>query len=576
MEFQVSARKWRPQKFSQLIGQEHIIRTLQNAVNLDRISHAYLFSGTRGVGKTTTARILAKALNCESGPTPDPCDACAVCREIREGSSIDVREIDGASNNGVAEVRDLIDNVQYATSSCRYKVYIIDEVHMLSKSAFNALLKTLEEPPERVVFIFATTESEKIPETILSRCQCFEFKPLTHKQIIQQLKLISEQEGIAINALSLEEIAKNGAGSMRDAQSLLDQVIAFSGREVTPGSVEAVLGIVGQKTLQNFVEGMRARDFAALVTQVQETVNAGKDLSYICRDLAEYVRNLLVVKVASTPESLMDAQSQDLEVLKRQAESFHADELHQIFSLLMRTEAEMKRSSLPQQVFEMALFRLADVRPFQKVDEMIQRIAEMEEAAAPAEVPPVRVVQAPPALPVTRQESAPAPARKAVAREDSSEEVPGVVSQEVAGDGPARDEEGEAAGVDPALGDAGLWEKIKAEICAKKSVFLHYLEACEVVEFNASVLHLGFQDPYTRGLVENEGNLALIAQAVKSASGRDVRVKTSEIKTRKTEAAEEAGGEKKNPSAPASPLMSKSESEIIQQALDVFGGVLVR
>jgi len=206
---------------------------------------------------------------------------------------------------------------------------------------------------------------------------------------------------------------------------------------------------------------------------------------------------------------------------------------------------------------------------------MIQRIAEMEEAAAPAEAPPVRVVQAPPAMPVTRQESAPAPARKAVAREVSSE-VPEVVSQEVAGGEPARDEVGEAAGVDPALGDAGLWEKIKAEICAKKSVFLHYLEACEVVEFNASVLHLGFQDPYTRGLVENEGNLALIAQAVKSASGRDVRVKTSEIKTRKTEAAEEAEGEKKNPSAPASPLMSKSESEIIQQALDVFGGVLVR
>ena len=196
MEFQVSARKWRPQKFSELIGQEHIVRTLRNAIELGKISHAYLFSGTRGVGKTTTARILAKAINCAKGPIPEPCDECDFCQEIKLGNSIDVREIDGASNNSVAEVRELIETIQYAASASRYKIYIIDEVHMLSKSAFNALLKTLEEPPPKVVFLFATTELSKIPETILSRCQCFEFKPLSQRQIIEQLEIICDQEGI--------------------------------------------------------------------------------------------------------------------------------------------------------------------------------------------------------------------------------------------------------------------------------------------------------------------------------------------------------------------------------------------
>ena len=243
MDFQVSARKWRPQKFSELIGQEHIVRTLSNAIELERISHAFLFSGTRGVGKTTTARILARVLNCEKGPIVDPCGVCTFCNEITEGNCIDVQEIDGASNNGGQEVRDLIDNVQYATSAARYKVYIIDEVHMLSKSAFNALLKTLEEPPSQVIFIFATTELIKIPETILSRWQCFEFKPLSQSQITQQLELICIQEEIDIEKRGLEDISKIGAGSMRDAQSLLDQVIAYSGRKVDTESVEAVLGL---------------------------------------------------------------------------------------------------------------------------------------------------------------------------------------------------------------------------------------------------------------------------------------------------------------------------------------------
>jgi DNA polymerase-3 subunit gamma/tau len=294
MDFQVSARKWRPQKFSELVGQEHIVRTLSNAIEMDRVSHAFLFSGTRGVGKTTMARILARVLNCEKGPTIDPCGTCSLCKEITAGNCIDVQEIDGASNNGVAEVRDLIDNVQYATSSARYKVYIIDEVHMLTKNAFNALLKTLEEPPPRVIFIFATTELIKIPETILSRCQCFEFKPLSNAQITKQLELICGQEGIQIDEKGLVEISKIGAGSMRDAQSLLDQVIAYSGKKIDTDSVEAVLGIVGGTTLELFAELLIKREPSELITLVQQVANQGKDLNLFCRSVMEYLRNLQV------------------------------------------------------------------------------------------------------------------------------------------------------------------------------------------------------------------------------------------------------------------------------------------
>ena len=344
MEFQVSARKWRPQKFSELIGQEHIVRTLHNAIAMDRVAHAYLFSGTRGVGKTTTARLLAKALNCEQGPTPEPCDQCNFCQEIRDGYSVDVLEIDGASNRGINEVRDLIENVQYSTSACRFKVYIIDEVHMLTKEAFNALLKTLEEPPPKVVFIFATTELIKIPETILSRCQCFEFKPLTQQQIIDQLKAICEHDSITIDAHSLEEIAKNGAGSMRDAQSLLDQVIAFCGKEVESGAVESVLGVVGQNALSTFIDCVIQKDAAGLLQQVKEVIEHGKDLGYFCRDLIEYLRNLMLVKVAANAESLLSGQAVHLDTLKKQAGALQPDELQQMFYVLSRAEMEMKRS----------------------------------------------------------------------------------------------------------------------------------------------------------------------------------------------------------------------------------------
>jgi len=543
MEFQVSARKWRPQKFAELIGQEHIVRTLVNAIALDRVAHAYLFSGTRGVGKTTSARIFAKALNCQNLEASEPCDACTPCLEIRQGSCLDVQEIDGASNNGVAEVRELIENIQYAASSCEYRVYIIDEVHMLSKNAFNALLKTLEEPPAKVVFIFATTEQNKIPETILSRCQCFEFKPLSHQQIVRQLDQICKHDGIEMDRRSLEAIAKNGSGSMRDAQSLLDQVIAFSGKKVTSGSVESVLGIVGQGALVAFTDLLIARDTAGLVDRVQEIVDTGKDLNTFCRDLMEYIRNLMMAKVAKNPDKILDSTTSDLEVLARQSKALEPDQWHQMFAVLARAETEMKRSSLGRAVFEMALLRLADVRPFKNIDTLISAINQAEPA-----VPE-------PALPITP------PPKELAPRVDP--EV--AVAKESA--------EGQKESLSPSA-----WGQIKQEISSQKSYFAHYLMVCDLIELNDSVIHLRVSDPYTKELMEKEENISAIRAGVQAVAKCDVKVQLS---LPQPNAGNEENPLSNNKAEKKTPTDYNNkgkiaESEIIREALEIFGGVVTR
>ena len=549
MDFQVSARKWRPQKFSELIGQEHIVRTLTNAIEMDKVSHAYLFSGTRGVGKTTTARILAKAINCEKGPCPEPCGQCSFCEEITAGNCIDVREIDGASNNSVAEARELIDTIQYAASASRYKVYIIDEVHMLSKSAFNALLKTLEEPPPKVVFLFATTELSKIPETILSRCQCFEFKPLSHQQIVRQLELISGQEGIQADGLSLEEIAKTGAGSMRDAQSLLDQVIAYCGKKIESGSVEEVLGIVGKQSLAEFVEHLIKRDSVSLMASVQEIIAEGKDLNFFCRDLAEYLRNILMIKLSDKPETLLDTQVCNLEILQQQAEAFHTDELQQMFTVLARTESEMKRSSLAQMIFEMSILRLADVRPFHRIDDMIKTINTLRDDGpslgreAVTMVPPATSANAPEASPMTAGSVDPLPNMPSSPKAD--------------------------------------WEKIRQEICKRNPAFNMYLIQCKVVTFDESNLTLGFKDTSTLDRFEDPENLQLVKDTVKSVCKREVNIKLSlNEKTGAKPAGDFDGGPTNNGEKKKiksyNENRQKTEAEIIQDALDVFGGIVLK
>ncbi|MCJ7656277.1 MAG: DNA polymerase III subunit gamma/tau, partial [Candidatus Atribacteria bacterium] len=297
MEYQSLYRKWRPQTFEDIIGQKHITQTLMNAISLNRISHAYIFSGPRGVGKTTTARILAKSLNCEKGSTAHPCNKCDRCIRITDGYSMDVIEIDGASNNGVDSIRELRNKVNFAPAEGKYKIYIIDEVHMLSQGAFNALLKTLEEPPSHVIFIFATTDPHKIPSTILSRCQWFNFRRISLADIITKLKMIAKDEGLNINDKTLNMIARNSTGSMRDAESTLDQIIAYCGKDITSQSVSEVLGIIEEEVFFEFIEAIIKNDTLKGIEIINRTSDSGGDSSQFIKNLMEYVHNLSLAKV---------------------------------------------------------------------------------------------------------------------------------------------------------------------------------------------------------------------------------------------------------------------------------------
>jgi len=391
MAYQVIARKWRPQTFDEVTGQEPITRTLRNAIEHQRLHHAYLFSGARGVGKTTSARLLAKALNCHKAkqPTPAPCrsddpDQCPSCREITESRSIDVQEIDAASNTGVDNVREaIIASVGIAPARDRYKVFIIDEVHMLSGAAFNALLKTLEEPPPRVVFIMATTERHKVPETILSRCQQFEFRTIATAKILERLKLIAKAEKISIPDDALREIARTGEGSMRDAQSALDQVISFAGDKIKKEDVEMALGVAGADILKRIIDSIADNKPAEAIAAVDDIVMRGHDLRNFCRDLLAHFRDLLVTKVSGNEELLESAVCEPQE-LKRQAELFTESDLVRFFHSLAETETKLRAATQPRYQLEIGIVKLMELRGVESISEIIQRLAALEAGAEPS------------------------------------------------------------------------------------------------------------------------------------------------------------------------------------------------
>jgi DNA polymerase III subunit gamma/tau len=381
MSYVVLARKWRPQSFEDLVGQEHVSTTLANAIARDRVAHAFLFTGVRGVGKTTSARILAKALNCVTGPTATPCQKCAPCTEITVGADVDVQEIDGASYNGVDEVRRLQESLPYRPSRDRFKIFIVDEVHMLSNAAWNAFLKTLEEPPPHVKFIFATTEVHKVPVTILSRCQRYDFKLISAQMIAARLRWVLEQEGIPAEDTALSALAREAAGSMRDAMSLLDQVIAWvgvSGDRITPEGVAKVLGVADREVLHRLAESLVAGDPAACVRIVGDLAQQGYDLPHVARDILAHLRDLVVAKVCEEPGPLLDladAEVADVKALAAKADADDLTRLHQGFS---RAFDDIVRGGQPRASLEMALVRLARRPPLLPIDDLLRRLGDLE------------------------------------------------------------------------------------------------------------------------------------------------------------------------------------------------------
>ena len=382
MSYLVLARKWRPQVFDDLVGQEHVSQTLKNAITADRVHHAFLFTGARGVGKTSAARIFAKALNCQQGPTINPCGTCPSCVDITNSQGIDVLEIDGASNTGVDDIRELRENIRYLPSQSRYKIFIIDEVHMLSINAFNALLKTLEEPPEHAKFIFATTEPHKIPITILSRCQRFDFKKIGLIPLQARLRFIVEQEKIEISDAGLAIIARSGGGSMRDALSTLDQVIAFCGEQVDDDELQHLLGLVSRRLLLDTLEAVLERDPRQALALVQKVDNHGHSFRQFCQQLVELTRGMVILKVVSQPGDLVDFSETELHELRALATPATLEDLQRILTILIRAEADLAVSNYPRLTMEMVLVKLSGLPAGIEVGELIKRFDALERRLA--------------------------------------------------------------------------------------------------------------------------------------------------------------------------------------------------
>ncbi len=408
MEYRSLYRKWRPQTFEDIIGQKHITQTLINAISLNRISHAYIFSGPRGVGKTTTARILAKSLNCEKGATPYPCNKCERCIRITDGYSMDVVEIDGASNNGVDSIRELRSKVNFAPAEGKYKIYIIDEVHMLSQGAFNALLKTLEEPPSHVIFIFATTDPHKIPSTILSRCQWFNFRRISLADIIAKLKMIAKDEGLNINDKTLNMIARSSTGSMRDAESALDQIIAYCGKDITSQSVSEVLGIIEEEVFFEFIEAIIKNNTLKGIEIINRTSDLGGDPSQFIKNLMEYVHNLSLAKVCQ--KEILNLQGifiEDRERLLRQSKIIKLEKLFNMVDYLAEAERKMRYIRHPWILLEMLVIKFTAAENYslkevkEEKDEYFLDFSTKEDVSIPGkknagireEMPPKKSIQ---------------------------------------------------------------------------------------------------------------------------------------------------------------------------------------
>lgn len=547
MDYQVSARKYRPSTFDDVIGQPHIVQTLLNAVSTKRIAHAYLFSGTRGVGKTTVARILAKALNCEEGPTGHPCNRCPNCQEIMQGSSVDVVEIDGASNTSVDDVREIRENVKFSPFRGQYRVYIIDEVHMLSNSAFNALLKTLEEPPGHVVFIFATTEIHKIPATILSRCQHYNFRRIAQTEIMTQLRHVAEQEQITLEERSLVALARASEGSLRDALSLLDQAVAFGGKTIEHHDLEVLLGAVPHELVQGLINAVMAQNSPAALTVLASLLDQGHDLRAFCANVVEQFRHLLVASVvpaAAELRSLIEASEEDLLQLTTTAKGLSPEQLQDLLTIFTKAEDSLRLSTHPRFVMEAAAIRAT--RLLRPQDKGPARPLQ----ASPAPVtsgkkPPARPEAVEPPSSVSRT-ARPDDTRTQPAQASYAAPTSGSSSSPIASDGSpisappsqlsANEQTLPSATVPPESTpvdgpDSLDWEAIQEDVAASLPNIAPFLEAGRFLGITQNLVTIGFakQATLARTRLEKEDNLLALAKLCQKQSGHPVRIRIVEL-----------------------------------------------
>ncbi len=572
MSYQVFARKFRPQDFESVVGQEHVTTTLKNAIKKSRIAQSFLFSGSHGIGKTSTARILAKALNCKEGPTDEPCGKCYSCDEITRGASLDVLEIDGASNRGIDEIRTLRENVKFKPATGRYKIYIIDEVHMLTGEAFNALLKTLEEPPEHVKFIFATTEPHKVPLTILSRCQRFHFKRLSSADIHAKLGEIAKKEKIKIPDKALFLIAKSADGSLRDGEGLLDQLASFSEGDVQEKDVIFSLGLTSGETYSEFLNAIQLRDSVQILALVQALVEQGKDLEQFLKGLLERFRDLLVLVTCKQDESKWVEQDEEtLAELKVLAKKFTRDELFLILSLIQQALREIKWSKAPRFLLEICLLKLANRADLKSLDEILAEIkkvgagvkpaptsafspareipvSDKKKADSPAAPSPLKFAQV-----LSRQPQTPKAQLEEINTNASSETQAIAVAEQDVSDGPLTLDDVEQ-----------VWAELLEQTKAKRMSIGMFLSESEPVEVAGNLVVFGFPTEFKfhKETIEQQTNKAFVRDILRGIMKRPVDVTFVVTEAERTE--------KLVPQSSAQP--SPADANVIMSALEIFEG----
>jgi len=581
VSYQVLARKWRPQTFAEVIGQQGVTQTLRNAIAAGRIGQSFIFAGARGVGKTTTARILAKALNCVNGPTVDPCGTCDACVEIAEGRDMDVLEIDAATHTGIDNVRDVIvSGLAIRPVRDRYKIFIIDEVHQLSSHSFNALLKSIEEPPPHVVFMMATTELHKVPDTIRSRSQEFEFKTIGTRAIADQLRRIADADGIDVEPAALQLIARAAEGSLRDAESAFDQVIAFAGGRITAADAAAVLGVVGRDFLLDVAATVADEDAARVFDVAGRAVEAGLDLRLVCRELSRLVRDMMVIAIDASRLDEPDlAPEGDLERLAEVSRRFSREDLLRAFDILSKAEFEIRTSPHPRYHFEMALLKWIYARRMVPIAALIDGAERGGAGAAPRAAKPAGASGSGPARPVgadapgaprhlgaelaVRRAAAAAPAVPASVPDPAPRPAPAAVGDQPVAT-PARDVAGAGAAASPELKEAIL-EAIK-----KANRVLHGAAVAQALRVeltgDALVFTFGTQQRTLRQQLEQKR--ALLENAAQQAAGRKLQIVTVE---ENAPAASASGAEPDEAAAARERLKQRAlEQPAVQAMLDVF------
>ncbi len=583
MSYLVLARKWRPQTFDDVIGQEHVTRTLRNAIRSERVAHAFLFTGPRGVGKTTTARLLAKALNCEQGPTPDPCNTCSQCEEITNGSAIDVLEIDGASHTGVDNVRDLTEGVQYRPAKGRFRVVIIDEVHMLSNAAFNALLKTLEEPPAHVKFIFATTESHKILQTILSRCQRYDFKRIALRDLIQQLEHLTQAEGFECDEAGLALLAREADGSLRDAESLLDQVVAWSNGRVDEASVRDALGVADRQALFRVVEAILAEDPAQVLQLTGDLYQYGYDPRRLCHDLLQHFHDLVVAKVSSDVSVLADLPDHEVEIVRKQAALRSREDLQRLFASLLETEEAVRKSAYTQLVIEMALVKLASQPPVLPIQEALAKLEELQRQFGSSGSRPASTRQ---------QRFRPSAPAGSIASTESIESVGSIGSSGLKDSKDPKDSEDStdtkrasppappavpastpvASSTVEHLEQGEQWDGFLAMVRSKKISLFFALKAGYLLGVTPTALQVGVdKDPYLKELSRQE-NRTILEESAEQFFGRKLNIEVQKGKhgLAVKQSISLPGEGTRVPKSAQDP--SGSADPLVRTALDILGG----